>query len=214
MTYQHILLATLDFMGPPGPVAPEVASWPDEALRNLDGTDERFGLQDTAFWPLVLTSPAFEPATETLTDEIVGRVADRTAFRVTATRGKRLLTAAELAARRAELLAYVGEARYAREMAGVTVPGGFRVATDDRSKLLLAGSRIKAEADPTYSTKWKVSPTDRVEVPASQIIAMSDAVLAFVDACFDADDAACAAILAGTITTRAEVDAFIAHALP
>ena len=214
--FRLLTLSTLTSLEPAGPLpAWLVAANPSEDQIADLGWSGRTG---QGYWPIIVADdPAFDSNTHRLSDPVEGKPSRKTSS-ITVNRKVIALTADELAvrnaARQADLLAYVGTARYAREMAGVAAPGGFRIATDDRSKLLLAGSRIKAEADPTYSTKWKVSPTDRVDVPASQIIAMSDAVLAFVDACFDADAAACAAILAGTITTRAEVDAFIAHALP
>lgn len=104
------------------------------------------------------------------------------------------------------LYAYAANVRYEREIGGITL-AGMSVATDDRSKLLLAGARIKAEADPSYTTRWKVSNTDRVDIPAAQIVAMSDAVLAWVDRTFDAYDKVANLIAAGTVRTPAEIDA-------
>jgi len=43
---------------------------------------------------------------------------------------------------------------------------------------------------------------------ASQIVAISDAVLAHVDACFSAESSVLTAIDSGTIATMADIDAF------
>lgn len=106
----------------------------------------------------------------------------------------------------AGLYGYAANVRYEREVGGIAV-GGMLLATDDRSKLLLAGARIKAEADPAYTTRWKVSNTERVDIPAAQIVAMSDAVLAWVDRTFDAYDKVADLIAAGTARTPAAIDA-------
>lgn len=97
--YQQIRRSDLSLIGTPGPVAYSVAGWPDEALRDLDGTDERFGLRGTAFWPVAVSDPAFDPDTQALTDEVTGLVIDKKVFRFTGTRGVRALTAEEIAAR-------------------------------------------------------------------------------------------------------------------
>jgi hypothetical protein len=105
----------------------------------------------------------------------------------------------------AGLIAYTKFLRYRRELSSITV-GGVEVDTDDRSKLMIAGARIKADADPAFTTMWQgVTP-----LTATQIIAISDAVLDHVDQCFALQGVVLAEIAAGTITTRAQVDAAFA----
>ena len=97
--YQQIRTLNFAEIGIPGPVAFEVDGWPDEALRDLNGTDERFGLRGTAFWPVDVSDPAFDPDTQALTDEVTSLVIDKKAFRFAGTRGVRALTAEEIEAR-------------------------------------------------------------------------------------------------------------------
>lgn len=110
---------------------------------------------------------------------------------------------------KSNLTAYAADKRWRKEVGGIVV-GGVPVATDDRSKLLIAGARIKADANPEFTTKWK---TDGgfVLIDAATIIAVSDAVLAHVDACFAMEDEVIAEIDAGAVTTREQVDAVFAQ---
>lgn len=64
---------------------------------------------------------------------------------------------------------------------GITV-NGLTLGGDDKTMLRVAGARIKADADPTFTTKWNGSTV----LNAAAIIAVSDAMLAHVDKCFDA----------------------------
>jgi hypothetical protein len=110
-----------------------------------------------------------------------------------------------------DLVDYAADARWRREVGGIVV-GGITIATDDRSKLLIAGARTHAEADPAWSTVWTAADGVRHPVSAAQVIAISAAVLGHVDAAFRLYDEVVAAIDAGTITTPAEIDAAFAVA--
>jgi len=99
MTYQQIRRSDFSIIGTPGRPHHAVDGWPDEALRDLDGTDERFGLRGTAFWPVEVSEPAFDPDTQALTAEVTGLVLDKKGFRFTGTWGVRALTTDEIAAR-------------------------------------------------------------------------------------------------------------------
>ena len=99
MTYQQIRRADFSRIGSPGRPHYAVDGWPNEALRDLDGTDERFGLRGTAFWPVDMSDPAYDPDTQALTDAVTGLVIDKKGFRFTGTGGVRDLTADEIAAR-------------------------------------------------------------------------------------------------------------------
>lgn len=79
------------------------------------------------------------------------------------------------------LPAYLAAYREQKITEGITV-NGLALGGDDKTMLRVAGARIKADADPTFTTKWNGS----VELNASQIIAISEALLAHVDKCFDA----------------------------
>ncbi len=109
----------------------------------------------------------------------------------------------------ADLIGYAANVRWRKEVGGISV-GGIPVATDDRSKLLIASARIKADSNPEFTTKWKTG-SGFILLDAATIIALSDAVLAHVDACFETEGEVLAAIDAGTITTRDDVDAAFAE---
>lgn len=104
-----------------------------------------------------------------------------------------------------DLTGYAADKRWRVETGGITV-GGAPVATDDRSKTMIMGARIKADADQDYTVGWKGADGSFVTLTAPQIIAISNAVLAHVDACFAAEADVVAAILDGTITTTQQVD--------
>lgn len=105
-----------------------------------------------------------------------------------------------------ELSAYAADKRWRVETGGIVV-SGVSVATDDHSKMMIMGARIKADRDAAFTTQWKVASGDFVTIDAATIIAISDAVLSHVDACFAAEALVLEQITAGTITTRAQVDA-------
>lgn len=96
---------------------------------------------------------------------------------------------------RAAKLATLAAKRWEIETGGIVV-GGFPVLTDDRSKLLITGARVKADADPAFTTKWVAADGTRSTIAAAAIIAMSNAVLSHVDACFDRFDLLATAIAA------------------
>lgn len=84
---------------------------------------------------------------------------------------------------KAERLAATAERRWQAETGGISV-AGIDVRTDDRSKLMLTGARVKAAADAGFETQWVTADGQIVPLAAAQIIAISDAVLAHVDLCF------------------------------
>lgn len=73
--------------------------------------------------------------------------------------------------------------RWGRETGGLVI-GSLLVSTDDRTKTLLNGARLKAVADPSYTADWKVRSGVFTALTAAQIIYISDAVANFVDHCF------------------------------
>jgi len=104
-----------------------------------------------------------------------------------------------------QLAAYAADKRWRVETAGIMV-GGVPVATDDRSKIMIIGARVKANSDPDFTTEWK-TPAGFVTIDAATITAISDAVQAHVAACFAAEAAILAEIEGETITETAEIDA-------
>jgi len=109
----------------------------------------------------------------------------------------------------AELLAYAADARWRLETGGITV-AGVPVLTDDRSKLMIAGARLAAMADPAWTTPWHGADGGIYPLDAAAIVAISDAVSAHVQASFSTFATVKAAIASGAITTTAEIEAAFA----
>lgn len=104
-----------------------------------------------------------------------------------------------------DLVAYAADRRWQREVGGLTF-GAFRIATDDRSKMMIIGARAAAAADPDFTTEWKMADNSFITLDAATIIAVSDAVLAHVAECFAIEAQVLAAIADGTVTTTTGID--------
>jgi len=94
---------------------------------------------------------------------------------------------------KAAKLAELAAARYAAEIAGITVSGA-TIATDRTSQAMITGAALKATQDETYSCQWKTTAQGFATLTAAQIIAIADAVRDHVQGCFDAE-----ATLAGQV---------------
>lgn len=105
---------------------------------------------------------------------------------------------------KAEKFANLAAHRYGWETGGFTL-GNMKIATDDRSKNLLTGARIAADANPNYTIDWKTE-NGWVTLSSAQIIAISNAVRDFVQACFNAEKVHYTAIAA--LTTKQEVQSY------
>lgn len=91
------------------------------------------------------------------------------------------LTVAEMKiAKKAEIAA----ARYAAEIAGITVEGVDGIKTDRESQAMIVGAALKAMRDATYTCNWKTA-SGFVAIGANTILAVADAVRAHVQGCFD-----------------------------
>ncbi|MDA8485174.1 DUF4376 domain-containing protein [Pseudomonas resinovorans] len=99
---------------------------------------------------------------------------------------------------RDRLALLIAARRYTAEIAGVTV-GSIRVDTDDRSKLLINGAAVEAMLNPAYVLRWKADGVF-VDLDADQVKDVARAVRAYVQACFDREDALLTALNAGTFT--------------
>ena len=105
------------------------------------------------------------------------------------------------------LKAYAAARRYAIETGGTTV-GGIAIDTTRESQGKLTAAWAKAKSDPAFQiNNWKTSQGAFVTLNNATIIVLGDAVLAHVQACFDAEAAAFAGIDDDTITSTAQVDA-------
>lgn len=97
----------------------------------------------------------------------------------------------------------IATARYNAEIAGTTI-NGVLIKTDRESQSLITGAALKAMQDSTYVCRWK-SESGFIELNATQIITVADAVRAHVQSCFDHEAELIPLIEAAT--TQAELDA-------
>lgn len=105
-----------------------------------------------------------------------------------------------------DLVAYASSARYRKEVGGIVV-ADVPVATDDRSKQMILGARVAADADPDFATLWVGADGNIYPITAAAMVMISNAVMAHVAACFATFATVKAQIDAGTITTAAQIDA-------
>jgi len=110
-----------------------------------------------------------------------------------------------------QLLAYAANKRWEIETGGITV-GGVQIATDDRSKALINGTKAYLDANQTLTIKFKAGE-GWVELGQEQITGIFTAVAAHVQSCFTAEAAIDARIGSGELTTAAAIDAAFAAAL-
>ena len=109
----------------------------------------------------------------------------------------------------ADLRAYAEMKRWEAEVGGIVV-AGVPISTDDRSKQMLMGARIAAQANPAFSTPWVAADGVVATLGAVEVIAVSDAVLAHVQGCFETFALVVDDIAMGAITTTAAIDAAFA----
>lgn len=110
---------------------------------------------------------------------------------------------------REALRAYARDRRWQAETAGISI-AGVPVATDDRSKMMIIGARMAAEASPEWGTVWQGADGGSYPLDAAAMIAISDAVQAHVNATFATLAGVLNDIEAGDITTREEIDSAFA----
>ncbi|MFC5505169.1 hypothetical protein [Bosea massiliensis] len=111
--------------------------------------------------------------------------------------------------RKPGLIAYARDKRWRAEVGG-TLAAGIPIATDDRSKLMIIGAGVAAAADPNWSTVWQGTDGAAYPVNAAAMLAIRDAVQAHTNRTFTVLAGVLSGIDAGTITTRAEVEAAFA----
>ena len=75
--------------------------------------------------------------------------------------------------------------RNQRVYEGITV-GGVNVDTDDLTQQRIMATRILAKEDENYTVNWKTE-SGFVELNATQVIAVADAIRTHVQKCFDAE---------------------------
>lgn len=83
----------------------------------------------------------------------------------------------------ASLKALTAETRYNKETQGITV-NGIAINTERDSQAMITGAALSAFLDNTYVCRWK-TPSGFIELDATQLIAVSQAMRKYVQACFD-----------------------------
>jgi len=107
------------------------------------------------------------------------------------------------------LAEWAAELRWQREIGGVNI-GGVSIMSDDRSKILIMGARMNADADPSFTTSFKTTGGTFTELNATQIVTLSDALAAHVAYCFEMEASALEQIASGTITTPEQLQTHFA----
>jgi hypothetical protein len=107
----------------------------------------------------------------------------------------------------ADLTAYAANVRWKKEVGGMTL-NGVDYPTDRETQSKMGSAFLLAMADPTSTFKWKLSDgTFTPTIDATTMQAVAKAVGQYVNGCFLTEETVAAAVAAGTITTRAQVDA-------
>ena len=110
----------------------------------------------------------------------------------------------------AQLKAYAACARWYRSQAGTTV-AGTRYATDDATEARITSKQRVFDADPKTVISWS-APGGFVKLDLAGFTAMAQAVAAYREACFAAQEKAEVGIGDGSLKTMAQIDAVIAAA--
>jgi len=77
----------------------------------------------------------------------------------------------------------LADTRWSHQIGGMDFNGVF-IQTDDTTALKILGCRVAVDADPSLTFAWK-TPSGFVELNAAYIIAISDGVRGYIQACFD-----------------------------
>lgn len=107
------------------------------------------------------------------------------------------------------LAAYAADKRWQKETGGFKF-NGLHIATDDRSKIMIAGAREAAKANPDFTTPWVTSTGEIALLDAAAIIAISNAVGEHVNNVFGIYSQVLPQILDGTLTDQSQIDAAFA----
>lgn len=106
--------------------------------------------------------------------------------------------------RKALLINYAASVRYAKEIGGLTV-NGKRFLSDRETQAKLTAAAVMGQITPTATFQWK-SDDGFVALTAAQVLSVAQAVGGYVQACFAMEGTVVAAISAGTIATKEQVD--------
>jgi hypothetical protein len=109
----------------------------------------------------------------------------------------------------ANLTYYAASARYTRASGGIEVTGHV-YNSDVVSRNTVNSAYNFAQLNPTQTVQWKLADGTFVTLDKAGIETLNASVSEFVQLCFTCESNTVDAINAGTITTRAEVDAAFA----
>lgn len=113
----------------------------------------------------------------------------------------KLKTQEEILSQKAESFkSMISNRRYLEEVGGIEV-NGFKINTDDRSKLLINGAAFEASLNPSYLMDWK-TPDGFVTLNADEIIFIARKVRAHVQACFNRESELLTALEGGTFNVE------------
>ena len=106
-----------------------------------------------------------------------------------------------------DLIAYAARRRCEIIDAATVDISGVAVPADTTTRAVVTAAYVQARSDPDFTIDpWKIGPGAYVVLTAPQIIAINDALTAYVQSMFTRNRTIDDAIAAGTITTTAEVD--------
>ncbi|QPC87145.1 DUF4376 domain-containing protein [Mesorhizobium sp. NBSH29] len=100
---------------------------------------------------------------------------------------------------------YTAKRRWEIETGGLSFAGA-TIATDAQSQTKVLGARVAADADPNFTTQWKAAGGEFIQLNASAIIAISNAVLNHISTCFSAEAEIMGQIATNDITTVEQID--------
>jgi hypothetical protein len=101
---------------------------------------------------------------------------------------------------------YAAHVRWEKTQAGVTLPSGARIRTDEASKTKIDQALAMLEKGWVPSIRWKIGPGEYIDLDISGMTGIAQAVATYEQACFAVEEQIVTEIEAGTITTRAQID--------
>lgn len=110
--------------------------------------------------------------------------------------------------RKLRLRDYAASVRWQKTQAGVTLPNGVHIKTDETSKSKIDQALAMLEKGWVASIRWKVGPGEYVDLDLAAMTGIAQGVAAYEQACFAAEYAIALDIASGTITTQAQIDAY------
>ena len=115
-----------------------------------------------------------------------------------------------VADRKTAKLAELADFRWSKEVGGITIDG-MVIETTDRSKTLVTGALMMAQANPAATFQFKTTDNQYVQIDAAQMIGVYQAIGAHVQTCF-AREQEVAALINALETAQEVIDFDIAGA--